>query len=375
MLDLSAQGFNVPATDADRERYREELGNFRVIDEAGTIPAKLLLVPMAHFFGGAAVSAAGIASVTVAAEARGKGFARTLMHEALRELRASGVAISSLYPATVPTYRACGYAFGGVRTQWVASLRDLHAAPSPGVEPFGLETLAELNEAYEGFARQTNGLIRRSDVRWKRRVLLSDQTPIYRYLVREEGRITGWLVYRLGKSADPPRFRMSARDLFWTTPGAARALLSLAARHASTGATLEWHGPPIEPLNDFTNEGITLHEQERWMLRLVDAPAAFEARGYAPLVETGVTIAIRDSLFPENEGPWRVDVTGGRAKVVTSSDGAPATADVGTWSSIWTGFLRATDAVRAGVLIASTDQIASLEAVFAGATPWLADYY
>src|SRR5688500_12334263 len=72
-------------------------GNFRVVrDGAGTILGNLVLIPMGQFFGGRSVPMTGVAGVGVATEARGRGVATVLMREAMREIRDSGVPISTL---------------------------------------------------------------------------------------------------------------------------------------------------------------------------------------------------------------------------------------------------------------------------------------
>jgi predicted acetyltransferase len=234
-----------------------------------------------------------------------------------------------------------------------------------------------VNAAYERFASGTNGLVRRSEDWWQRRVFTDwENRTAYRYLVREQGEVTGWIVYMLGSAGgDAWRLKVDGRDLVWTTAAAGRTLLSLAALHRSTGVSMTWPGPPTEPLADLIAEDpIEVSETFRWMLRLLDVPAAIEARGYPPLVEASVTIGVRDPLFPENEGPWRIEVGGGQAKVFPAEQ-ADATGDVQAWASIWASLHRARDAVRIGGLEATPQAIEALELIFGGPLPWIADFF
>lgn len=377
IIDLGTQAFNMPTSFRARAKSEFDPARYRLAVEGERIDGTVRLWPFAQFFGGNAVSACGIAGVAVAAEARGRGIGTLLMREALTELRAGGTALSTLYPATVPIYRQAGYGHGGVRTIWKLRLDDVPAGRAPAVETFSLEDAPALNEVYEAIAAETNGLIARTPEWWEKRVLTPwDDKPQYRYLVREDGRLTGWIAYTLEESKGGEwRATMSCRDLFWRTPGAARALLGLASLHRSTGYALQWVGPTTEPLADLLPEDkVELEGAFRYMVRLLDVPAALEARGYHPLLEVGVTIATRDPLFAENDGPWRIDVAGGRAKV-TPTASADATADVQTWASIYTGLLRARDAVRLGALDATDAALDALEAIFAGPTPWIADFF
>src|SRR4029078_2722116 len=57
----------------------------------------------------------GIAGGGVAPESRGKGYAKSMMVEAVRECARDGYALSVLYPSTQTLYRAAGYEQAGHR--------------------------------------------------------------------------------------------------------------------------------------------------------------------------------------------------------------------------------------------------------------------
>src|SRR5687767_15868830 len=116
VLDLWQQAFNAP-----RGRIQASPAeDIRVAVVDGTTAAALRIYRFGHFFGGRSVPAVGIGGVATAAHARGKGLAETLVTETLRELRGAGFAISTLYPATVPLYRRCGYEYAGFRMHYRA---------------------------------------------------------------------------------------------------------------------------------------------------------------------------------------------------------------------------------------------------------------
>jgi predicted acetyltransferase len=90
---------------------------------------------MRQWWCGRAVPMAGVASVKVAPEDRGRGVARRLMTALLDEVAARGHPLSALYPATMPLYRSLGWELAGVRDTAVIptrSLRDL-MPPDPVV--------------------------------------------------------------------------------------------------------------------------------------------------------------------------------------------------------------------------------------------------
>jgi len=346
---LNAQAFNAPASHMARVRDSIQPDAWRVLEDAGQILAVLRILPFTQHFGGRAVPCAGIASVAVSADARGRGVGTHLMRAVLAELRAEGTPLSALYPATTPLYRDAGYGFAVLRTVWEADVSTLPTARDVAVEGFGDEAIADLHATYEQIARAENGITSRDLEMWRTRVLRApwyDGEP-YRYLVREDGRVTGWIIYRYedGVSGDW-RATIECRDFVWTTPRSARALLAFAARHRSTSKLIRWAGPPTEPLADLTNEDtISIAHRQRQMIRLVDMRAAFENRGYPHEVELTLAIEVEDTVLPENRGPWLLQAASGHAKL-ESAAAADVRANASTWASIWSGLLRARDAAQ-----------------------------
>ncbi len=374
VLDLWHQAFNMPRSRLPTVPAEET----RVAVVDGTTAAVLRIYRFGHFFGGRSVPAIGIGGVAVAAHARGKRVAETLMVETLRELRGAGFAISTLYPATVPLYRRCGYEYAGFRMHYRAPLDALPRGEGPPVEEWGDVDLDDIVECYRSFASETNGIVDRPAWFWPKRVLhvFDEQTPVRRYCVREEGRVTGYVIYTQEKV--PNRafgFNLDCRDLVWTTSRAGAALLAFAGRHRSTGVDLLWAGGAADPIaNLIPEQDVDRESWFRQMLRLIDVPAAFEARGYPAPLEAAVELQVHDPAFGWNDAGWRIETTDGAAKV-SPAPSARATVDVATLGGMFSGMLPARDARRLGRLVADDETVAALDAMFAGPTPWINDWY
>jgi predicted acetyltransferase len=111
----------------------------------------------------------------------------------------------------------------------------------------------------------------------------------------------------------------------------------------------------------------------QWMLRLLDVVGAIEGRGYPP-VSVEMVLAVEDALFPENRGPWRVVADGGVVSVSPASSGARVRPiSIGTLSSLYSGFLSASDAVGLGLVDASAAPM--LTRLFGGPAPWMHDFF
>ena len=99
----------------------------------GTPAGGLALYRMGQWFGGRPVPLVGVGAVAIAPEHRGTGTAERLMEGTLRELRAEGIALSGLYPATQRLYRKGGYEQAGGRYHYSMPLARLRPGLSAKV--------------------------------------------------------------------------------------------------------------------------------------------------------------------------------------------------------------------------------------------------
>ncbi|HJR19222.1 MAG TPA: GNAT family N-acetyltransferase [Actinomycetota bacterium] len=372
---LHRRAFNIPA-DLGARLPQPPAESVRVADAGGRLIGALRYHEIGHFFGGRSVPSAGIGGVVVEPEARGDRTAERLVVATLAELREKGSVISVLYPATVPVYRRCGYEYAAFRVNFKTQLRLLPRAGGPQAEAWTDDDLDEIAEVYRSWASGRNGPVDRPSSWWTRVLENVEEGPVYRVCVREDGRITGYMVYTQEKRKDSDwEFDLDVRDLVWTTRTSIDALLTFAGRHRSNARDLLWVGPPQDALADLLPEQDA--DYDHWfrpMLRLVDVPGAFEARGYQPALRAAVELTVDDAQLPANAGGWRVETSDGSAKVSPAND-ARARVDVGALAAIWAGFLSASDARRLGRLDASDDEVAVLEEMFAGPLPWVNDWF
>jgi predicted acetyltransferase len=354
-------------------------GEGHLLVEDGRIQATVLAEPMGQVFGGRAVPSTAVSGVVVDPLARGRGLSTLLLRETFVELRREGVALSTLFPSLVGAYRQAGYEFAGARVEYETRIDRLPTSGNlPGVEPWADSNLDEIISCYRHAAQLSNGLFDRTPTWWRERVFEPvDGQPFYRYLVRRDGCVKGYLLYTQQPLSGNHGldFSVVARDLFWLDGEAALALLAVVAQHRPLGSDFRWCGPVNEPLAMYLGHlPPTVYDALPMMLRLINVPAALEARGYAPALNTCVSFAVTDSLLPENSGALRIAVRDGRA-IVEPVAKAQASVDVGTLAALYSGWLRASDAARLGNLVgASAAEIALLDLLFAGPAAWMPDW-
>lgn len=375
LADLLSHAFAFPAADAPV--WFERAGHDHVLAwrEGGGLVGGLITIPMGQYFGGASVPMEGVAGVGVAPEHRANGAATRMMQALVRDMRARGVALSTLYPATVPLYQRAGYERAGGRWRTAVRPQELPTRHDPALRVVTLPSVGEGETLalYEAHCRLRNGPLDRGPYLWSR-IQSPVRMTVRRMGIRGPDVLEGYVVVS-HVAKDGHDTEVAVVDAVAATARAADAILATLGAYRSLAQEVRWHGGPHDTLTQRLRDrrhAVTL--TDFWMLRLVDVPRALALRGYNPFVKAAVTFVVRDEVVPENEGAWRVAVEGGRVEV-TRSEGGGVALDVRALATLYAGF-RTAEALAADGLAAGDDRdLAAATALFAGATPALAEHF
>lgn len=365
-----------PTTAVPMPTFIERIGaeNVRILREGGRPVGGLGLFPMGQYFGGQRVAMGGVAAVAVSPHRRGRGAATTMMQAVVREMHAAGTPLSALYPATQPVYRAVGYELAGSRCLVTIPLAGIGLKERlPDVRTMTPADLPALQGLYRERARCSPGALDRHPLLWDR-ILKPQGEPVPGFLVEVDGQLEGYAVVarevKEGMSYD-----LRATDLTAITPRAARRLLSLFADHRSLGENVEFFGGPVEPILSLLPErGFRVETKWYWMLRVIDVPSALSGRGYPEGLETELHLAVTDDVIRENNGPFVLEVFGGRARVKPGGSGS-FRIDVRALASLYSGFLSPQQLVHLGRVEAPEVDLKRATACFAGPTPSMSDMF
>jgi predicted acetyltransferase len=348
------------------------LVNVRIARRGDRVVGGLLEISMGQWFGGRSVPMLGLAGVGIAPEARGEGTARALVLETLRNARRRGIAVSTLYPATVSLYRAAGYELAGHRCRLTAALGDLPIARGDlDVTPLEPADLPAVEALYRRSASERPGYLDRGAYVWQR--VRASRRETYRgFVVRGAGGLEAY-TYLSQAGADGQR-ELVVQDLVAATGPALRRLTAFFADHRSTVKWLVLRGSAVDPVIVNAPERLFRVElSEYWMLRIVDVEGALTARGYPPIDAT-VDFELSDRTLPENAGRYRLEVSGGRARLTPGGSGAVAL-DERALAALYTGFLAPAALVAVGRLEGEPSALARLALLFAGPPPAMPDYF
>jgi predicted acetyltransferase len=382
-LDLSERAFG-RLSPAERDQWRERVAE--VIDDGRALGAFLdgrlvggaAFHDMRQWWHGRAMPMAGVASVRVASEDRGRGVGRLLMTALLEQVAARGYPVSVLYPATMPLYRSLGWELAGAKHTAVIPARSLRPLPPPDVSAETDGHAPVLRRAGSGDADAVISVIGRvheaardsGPLTWDAATVrrwLADR-DLYAYMCDD-----GFLAYRWDEAN---RDLMVDRVAGVSGP-TVRALWEHVASYASVAENVRAIVGPADAFWWLTRErDADVRHRRMWMMRVVDAPAAVAARGFPAAVSAAVPLLITDNARPANSGRWELTVAEGKGVLAPAAANAASALAVGArgLAALYAGTPVVT-LRRAGLARGGTpDGDAALDAAFA-ATPYLLDSF
>jgi predicted acetyltransferase len=135
-------------------------------------------------------------------------------------------------------------------------------------------------------------------------------------------------------------------------------------------------GPPEHSLLlQLPDQDLTTPLEIRWMLRIVDAPAAIAGRGYSSAVRATVDLDLSDRHCDWNAGRWKLTVEDGVGRLEKGGQG-DVQLSINAFSTLYSGYASPTTLRQTGLLTGgSAKDDDALTAAFAGPTPTIADFY
>ncbi len=363
--------------DGQMDEWYERLGRgqFRAAMVDGQVTAGAALFAAAQWHGGRAVPAVGINGFGVAPERRGTGVGSAFLAGLLGELHDDGTALALLYPASLRFYRRAGFERAGQRLTYEIAIEHIDCGDDElDLMPFGPTEHDEVRAVYA--ARAAAGNLERPEWMWRLR--LEPKGEPLRYIVRRGAAAEGYIVYTQGSRLEP----LTVVDYAALTPAAGRRILGLLASYRSVIDRLVWAGGALDPLVYLLNENLVAGIRGKvavtrpydWMLRVVDAQAALERRGYPPGVRARVELDLKDELLPANAGRWTLEVADGAARLSRGGDGR-VRLDMRALAAIYTGFMHPHEVALMGTIGGDATDLSLLGAMFGGPRPWLADMF
>jgi predicted acetyltransferase len=356
----------------DRDEWRNNAlqfvadGRYLGVADGDQVVAAARIWPFEQWWNGRRVPMGGIAGVVVSPEYRGRGVGSMLMRGVLQRCVEKGYAMSGLYPATTVLYRHLGYEFGGGRYKFSFPAADLRLLGGKGVAirkagRADARLLLDLAAKVHETRRSTGPLI------WPLSEIESwlEDEDNFAYVADD-----GFVVYNWSDG------NLDVDELVAGSEETTRALWATVGSGASIARTVNAYVPPFDPIHLLAE-----HEADgdarinRWMIRLLDAPAAIAARGFAADVVLEADLRIDDPELPANTGDWHLSVKDGTGQLTkTQSTDGLALGPRGL-AALYAGTplasLRGAGLATGG----SAAEDAAIDAAFAGPAPYMLDYF
>lgn len=327
-----------------------------------------------QYWGGRAVPMGGVAAVAVHPDARGRGLARAMMRALLDLMVEAGQPVSTLFPTAAGIYRPLGWEVVGSQDSTVLQTSLLSRARSldsqhVAVRAAGADDVSAIAAMYDERGAATNGLLRRTGPEFPdgpQEVLEHDLVALAE---NEYGDAVGYAAYSRGKGyrADS---QLKVWELVARTGGAAAALTRSIGSWDSVAPTTSWRGPTDELARLLPTSLPSATAVQPWMLRVVDAPAAVAARGYAADGEASFELV--DPDVTANGGTWQLSVRDGRGALEPSTQTGLPRLHIHGLALLYSGAADVAGVLRAGLL---DRPLPGLGPAFAGPQPEIFDYF
>ncbi|MEH2291225.1 GNAT family N-acetyltransferase [Nostoc sp.] len=358
------------------EVYINQVGleNFRIIRHSEQLIGGLATLDMGQWWGGKRVPMTGIAAVGIVPEYRGSGAAIALMQQTLKELYARGIPLSALYPAVQGLYRKVGYEQGGSWCNWEVPTKSIQLRE----QPLPLQPIVSINhqvfhELYQQQARLTHGYLDRHPVIWERLIQPDDKETFYAYFIGTKEKPEGYILFSQHPAEDGAILRI--KDWVILTAAAAQTFWSFLASHRSQVDQVQWKSSVSDSLTLLLPEQTAkLKYTMRWMLRIVDVVKALEMRGYPPGIQTELHLDIQDNLLDANNGKFILSIANGHGEVTKGGKGE-LQLDVRELAPLYTSLFSPYHLQIAGKLHGTETAISAATQIFAGSSPWVADFF
>ena len=243
---LACPALLAPVSAAEGWMEREGYANSRLAFDGHALAGGLMVQRLAQWFGGNAVPSGAVRGVAVAPARRGREVALRLMRHALDELRAGGVPLAVLFPATQKLYRKTGFEQAGSYEVVSLPLHELGTG-SPDVEVRAVTPNDPILVAiHEASGARSQGVFRRNSWLWRRLTDPSTPLDLEAYVFGAAESPEGYVLVHCERGTDPHFGTLVVRDRAFVTDGAIRSARALFARYRSTMDRVRLASSPVD---------------------------------------------------------------------------------------------------------------------------------
>lgn len=389
---LHAMGvpFSIDPTEQLVERFRKvfEHERLRAAFDGDQIVATFGAHSLQLAVPGNIVPTAGTSVVTVLTTHRRQGILRSMMTEHLREVRDNGEPLAALWASESSIYGRFGY---GPATELMhMSIAKPYARLNNPPEIAGTMRIVSRDEALEIFpqlleqvARRRPGVFLRTGNWWQNRFLLDPEerrggaSAHRRVVYYHDNQPAGYAVYRTKPAEDHDSAEVRVVELIGRDEQAEQALWQYLFGVDLAGKISYWNLPTDDALEHWLVEPRRAERKivDALWVRLVDVPAALEARRYPN--RGAIVFRLLDEQCPWNNGVFRLTADDdGTAACVPANADPEIELTPFALGSVYLGGRRFRDLARAGLLTGNTEALRRGDTMFdCDRKPWCQEVF
>lgn len=370
--------------DMSEEEEQERIANFKPEQGWGyyveeQLAAKLFIHKLQTWINGRSFEMGGIGGVATWPEYRRHGMVKQLLVHALQTMKAAGQTVSFLHPFEFPFYRKFGWeTYTEFKKYEIPKELIINQFHSTG-QMKRTSDWRLLNEVYQAYAKQFNGMLNRNEEWWIRQVIKKDNQSALYY--NEKGIANGYILYKVKNK------EMLVNELVFLDESARSGIWKYIADHDSMMDKVVLKAPADDQLAYILrNPRIKQEVMAYFMARIVDLVPFLEKLPMAAGLEKHkLEMHVTDEFAPWNNGVFSVKWSpSGKAKVKSivaneqpknKAAAVVIICDISTLSAMFLGYQRPTLLRSIGQLQASDAAIALLEQVIPLRTTYLMDFF
>jgi predicted acetyltransferase len=401
LVELEMHSFPNPARDRNWwEEFLEHgphggVESLWVGDEDGRAVAVCQMYHKRQWIGGNLVPVMGLGAVAIAPTRRRRGLAGKMICEGFRDALERGDVASALYPFRVAFYAGLGYGLAGAAHQYHVppdQFPDDRAARDRLRLVSTAQDEAAMRDVYARGAALETGQFERDERSWKN---AWPGTPDHAGILYQgdDGRAEAYVIVRYRADLPLNERYLEVEERMWLTREARRGVYAFLSSVADQWREVLYRAHPDELFVEQLSEPrLPLLAEPGWrlwfpsavvlrgpMFRVLSVPAALEMRSAIAGPELTLELEVQDEQIPENRGPWRLRMEGGRMHVEKAGSGvadARMATTMETFSRIYVGAITPGQAVGAErATIDREDALPALNTAFRLPRPWTFDRF
>ncbi|WP_442602800.1 GNAT family N-acetyltransferase [Paenibacillus sp. KN14-4R] len=374
-VSLSEYAFNLAPMSAKKVvelQKREKKENTWGLYNENKLCAKVVILPLQMYIQSRLFDTGGVMGVATYPSSRRKGYSKKLIIESLKIMKEQGISISILHPFSHSFYRKYGWENYCEYKKYTISMHSfiLNDNKDEGTVLLKKHDWTELNQIYEKYASNFNGMLKRTPEWWD----LYKNHCAYQAVYYNEDSLGGYLLYNIKDR------NMEIEEFVFLDVLAQKALMQYIQNHDSSVDSITMKVPVDDHMSNLLeNPILDQRVVPYFMARIINVENFIKQYSF---VSTGnksrILMRIVDEYAKWNNDLFEINIEAdGSAKMyrMPSYLVEDMKCSIGTLTTILMGFQSASELFKYGLLDGKKKYVELFDEVIPPTRPYTADLF